>query len=146
MERWCLWHGRNGRALRLIQRTVTAVKAKADGKTASASSAAKLTKAMVALETQVSGLADPIIDYATARVGDEPFSTSRTEGAVQWLLHRRMGAQQQMRWSSHGAHLMLQVQTAIPAGRGMGCARIIVDNLYISVIMERWRNMKSWPR
>jgi len=57
-----------------------------------------------------------LIDYASARLGGEPFSTSPTEGAVQWLLHRRMGAQQQMRWSPLGAHLMLQVRTAIVNG------------------------------
>ena len=32
------------------------------------------------------------LGYASARLDDEPFSTSPTEGAVQWLLHRRMGA------------------------------------------------------
>src|ERR1700761_7562877 len=113
---WRLWHGPTGRALRLIQRTLTAVKAKADGKTAAARSAAKLMKALIVLETYVSGLADLIIDYASAGLGDEPFSTSPTEGAVQWLLHRRMGAQQQMRWSPRGAHFMLQVRTAIANG------------------------------
>ena len=41
----------------------------------------------------MSGLADLIIDHASARLGDEPLSTSPTAGAVQWLLHRRMGAQ-----------------------------------------------------
>ena len=30
--RWRLWHGQTGRALRLIQRTLTTAKAKADGK------------------------------------------------------------------------------------------------------------------
>ena len=30
---------------------------------------------------------------------------------MQWLLHRLMNAQQ-MRWSPHGAHLMLQVRTS----------------------------------
>jgi hypothetical protein len=40
----------------------------------------------MALETYVSGLADLIIDYASARLDDEPFSTSPTEGALQWLL------------------------------------------------------------
>jgi hypothetical protein len=68
---------------------------------------------LIALETYVSELADLIIDYAS---DDEPFFTSPTEGAVQWLLHRRMGAQQQMRWSPRGAHLMLQVRTAIVNG------------------------------
>jgi hypothetical protein len=111
--RWRLWHGQSVRALRLIQRTLAAVEAKATGKTAAARSAAKLTKALITLETYVSGLTDLIIDYASARLDDEPFSTSPTEGAVQWLLHRRMAAQQQMRWSPRGAHLMLQVRTAI---------------------------------
>ena len=41
---------------------------------------------MIALETYVSNLADLIIDYASARLGDEPFSTSPTEGAMQWLI------------------------------------------------------------
>ena len=114
--RWRLWHGQTVRALRLIQRTLAAVKAKAEQKTAAARSAAKLAKALIALETYVSGLADLIIDYASARLDDEPFSTSPTEGAVPWLLHRRMGARQQMRWSPRGAHLMLQVRTAIVNG------------------------------
>jgi hypothetical protein len=40
--RWRLWHGQTMRALRLIQRTLAAVKTKAEGKTAAARSAAKL--------------------------------------------------------------------------------------------------------
>jgi hypothetical protein len=95
---------------------LAALKTQVAGQTAAARSAAKLAKALVALETYVSGLADLIIDYASARLDDEPFSTSPTEGAVQWLLHRRMGARQQMRWSPRGAHLMLQVRTAIVNG------------------------------
>jgi hypothetical protein len=114
--RWCLWHGQTVRALHLIRRTLAAVEAKAERKTAAARSAAKLRKALIALETYVSDLADLIIDYASARLDDELFSTSPTEGAVQWLLHRRMRAQQQMRWSPRGAHLMLQVRTATVNG------------------------------
>jgi hypothetical protein len=49
------------------------------------------------LETYVSGQSDLIIDYATARRREEPISTATTESTVQWLLHRRMHAQQQMR-------------------------------------------------
>jgi hypothetical protein len=114
--RWRLWHGQTARALRLIQRTLAAIEPKEQQETAAARSAAKLTKALQALETYVSGRADLIIDYASARLDDEPFSTSPTEGAVQRLLHRRMGARRQMRWSPRGAHLMLQVRTAIVNG------------------------------
>jgi hypothetical protein len=46
----------------------------------------------------------------------EPISTAPTESTVQWLLHRRMGANQQMRWSPRGAHMMLKVRTAVANG------------------------------
>ena len=64
----------------------------------------------------VSGQSDIVIDYATARRRKEPISTAVTESTVQWLLHRRMTAQQQMRWSPRGAHLMLKVRTAVMNG------------------------------
>jgi hypothetical protein len=68
-------------------------------------------------ETYVSGQSNIIIDYATARRREEPISTAITESTVQWLLHRRMNAQQQMRWSPRGAHLMLKVRTSVVNGR-----------------------------
>ena len=71
---------------------------------------------LTALATYASGLADLIIHYASAQLDDERFSTAPTEGAVQWLLHRRMGGHQQMGWSPRGAHLMLQVRTATVNG------------------------------
>ncbi len=43
-------------------------------------------------------------------------SAAITESTVQWLLHRRMNAQQQMRWSPRGAHLMLKVRTSVVNG------------------------------
>jgi hypothetical protein len=68
------------------------------------------------LETYVAGQAALIIDYAAARHEAGPISTAPTESTVQWLLHRRMGANQQMRWSPRGAHLMLKVRTAVANG------------------------------
>ena len=48
---------------------------------------------------------------------------------MQWVLHRRMGARQQMRWSPRGAHLMLQVRTAIVNGTldGSGANKVQID-------------------
>jgi hypothetical protein len=60
--------------------------------------------------------ANLIIDYAEARGRGEPTSTAKTESTVQGLLHRRMGAGQQMRWSPQGAHRMLKVRTAVANG------------------------------
>jgi hypothetical protein len=107
--RWRLWHGQVRRALDLIGDTLAAVDA-------AAAAAAKVAGVLRGLETYVAGQATMIIDYATARHGEEPISTAPTEGTVQWLLHRRMGANQQMRWSPRGAHLMLKVRTAVTNG------------------------------
>jgi hypothetical protein len=75
--------------------------------------ARKVARLLGDLETYVSGQSDIIIDYAAARRREEPISTAITESTVQWLLHRRMNAQQQMRWSPRGGHLMLRVRTSV---------------------------------
>ncbi len=78
--------------------------------------ALKVGRLLGELETYVCGQSDIIIDYATARRREEPISTAVTESAVQWLLHRRINAQQQMRWTPRGAHLMLKVRCAVMNG------------------------------
>ena len=57
-----------------------------------------------------------MLSYAAARRRDEPISTAVTESTVQWLLHLRMNAQLQMRWTPRGAHLMLKVRWAVMNG------------------------------
>lgn len=111
--RWRLWHGQVQRALELISDTLEPLDAVARGASPAATPAAKLAGVLRSLETYVSGQSDLIIDYAEARHSDEPISTATTESTVQWLLHRRMGANQQMRWSPRGAHLMLKVRTSV---------------------------------
>ena len=111
--RWRLWHGQVRRALDLIGDTPAPLDAIAGGSSPAAAQAAKLAGVLRSLETYVSGQSDLIIDYATARHSNEPISTATTESTVQWLLHRRMGANQQMRWSPRGAHFMLKVRTSV---------------------------------
>jgi hypothetical protein len=119
--RWRLWHGQVRRALDLIAETVVTVDA-------AAGHTEPRTRLLGDLETYVSGQSDIIIDYATARRCEEPISTAITESTVQWLLHRRMNSQQQMRWSPRGAHLMLKVRTAVVNGT--------LDRDH--VVAERW--------
>jgi hypothetical protein len=114
--RWRLWHGQVQRALDLIGDTLAGLDATAIASSPAAAAAGKVVGVLRGLETYVAGQAALIIDYATARHGDEPISTAPTEGTVQWLLHRRMWANQQMRWSPRGAHLMLKVRTAVANG------------------------------
>ena len=89
-----LWHGQVRRALDLIRETLARLGAMAE---AAPVAAAKVAALLRGLETYVSGQADLIIDYAEGRRRGEPISTATTESTVQWLLHRRMGANQQMR-------------------------------------------------
>jgi hypothetical protein len=49
------------------------------------------------------------------------------EGTVQWLLHRRMGANQQMRWSPSGAHLMAGTCMGLSLSRGFHRSRFLCE-------------------
>ena len=121
--RWRLWHGQVRRSLDLIVETTANLEAMAE-----VAVAQKVARLLRDLEKYVSGQSEIIIDYAKARRCDEPISTAITESTVQWLLHRRMNAQQQMRWSPRGAHLMLKVRTAAVNGT--------LDRDY--TVAERW--------
>ena len=112
--RWRLWHCQTERALTLIGDLLADLDADPD--TVDSPPIRKTTTLLRALETYVAGQADLIIDYAAARHRGEPISTATTESTVQRLLHRRMGANQQMRWSPRGAHRMLKVRTAVMNG------------------------------
>jgi len=114
--RWRLWHGQVQRALDLIGDTLVILDAAAESVSPHATTAGKVAGVLRGLETYVSGQSGLIIDYATARRNDEPISTATTESTVHRLLHRRMSANQQMRWSPRGAHLMLKVRTAVVNG------------------------------
>ena len=111
--RWRLWHGQVRRGLDLIGETMATLEATPETASPANSAAQKVVRLLGELETYVCGQSDIIIDYATARRRKEPISTAVTESTVQWLLHRRMNAQQQMRWSPRGAHLMLKVRCAV---------------------------------
>jgi hypothetical protein len=114
--RWRLWHGQGARALDLIGETLVTLDDVANGEGVAAVAARKVARLLRDLEKYICGQCEIIIDYATARHEDEPISTAITESTVQWLLHRRMNAQQHMRWSPRGAHLMLKVRTAVANG------------------------------
>ena len=105
--RWRLWHGQVRRGLDLIGETMATLEAT----TASpaTSTALKVARLLSELETYVCRQADIIIDYAKARRREEPISTAVTESTVQWLLHRRMNAQQQMRWTPRGVKVRCAV-------------------------------------
>ena len=114
--RWRLWHGQVARGLGLIGDTLVTLDGIVNAQGSAAVTARKVARLLRDLETYICGQSDIIIDYATARSQDEPISTAVIESTVQWLLHRRMNAQQHMRWSPRGAHLMLKVRIATANG------------------------------
>jgi hypothetical protein len=126
--RWRLWHGQIRRGLDLICETLATLEATVEPASSVTAAARKVARLLAELETYVSGQSDIIIDYAKARRCEEPISTAITQSTVQWLLHRRMNAQQQMGWSPRGAHLMLKVRTAVVNGT--------LDRDY--AVAERW--------
>ena len=64
-----------------------------------ANAARRVTRLLLDLETYVCRQSDIVSDYATARRQEEPISTACVESTAQWPLHRRMSAQQHVRWS-----------------------------------------------
>ena len=114
--RWRLWHGRPQGALDLINEILQELVTPKRPIQLTAAYLKKLTGVLRDLETYVSGQFTSIINYAAARRSAEPISTAPTESAVHRLLHRRMTAKQQMRWSPRGAHFMLKVRTAVMNG------------------------------
>ncbi len=56
---------------------------------------------------------DVLIDYGQRYRAGKPISTSRAEGTVNQLVNARMNKRRQMRWSSRGAHRVLQVRAVL---------------------------------
>jgi hypothetical protein len=108
--RWRLWHGRPQAALDLIDEILEELEMPNRQIQLTAVYIKKLTGILRELDTYVFGQFDSIINYAAARRSGEPISTAQTESAVHRLLHRKMTAKQQMRWSPRGAHFMLKVR------------------------------------
>ncbi|CAA9526514.1 MAG: hypothetical protein AVDCRST_MAG62-1501 [uncultured Sphingomonas sp.] len=113
------WHGQGQRALDPVgERDAAGLDRAAEIASPAAAAAGRLAALLRSLGTYVLGHSGLIIGYAAARRSDKPISTATTEGTVQWQLHRRMGANQQMRWSPRRAHLMLKARTAVENGVG----------------------------
>ena len=112
--RWRLWHGRPQGALDLIDEILQDIETPKRQVQLTVAYLKKLTSVLRDLETlRVRAI---LLDHQLCRRAAFSRSQSRrppTESAVHRLLHRRMTAKQQMRWSPRGAHFMLKVRTAV---------------------------------
>lgn len=104
-----LWHGRVDRAIRNLERLL----AKLQGsRQVSQLSIARLHSLDVQLMTYICSNRGAIVDYGKRYRSGLRVATTLAESAVNSLVGKRMVKKQHMRWSLHGANMLMQVRTA----------------------------------
>lgn len=107
--KWRLWHGRVDRAIRDLEQLLARLKAsQGDGEF----SIARLHSLGSQLLTYVRSNRGAIVNYGKRHRAGLRVATTLAESAVNSLVGKRMVKKQQMRWSLHGAHMLMQVRTA----------------------------------
>jgi hypothetical protein len=112
--KWRLWHGRPAKAiarldavLNVLDRPALADKPVVTG----------VRKLATDLRRYLNNNSDSLPDYGRRYRAGERISTAFVESAVNQIIDKRMSKSQQMRWSPHSAHLLLQVRTRVLDGR-----------------------------
>jgi hypothetical protein len=104
-----LWHGRVDRAIRDLERLLATLKhAQRDDEF----SIVRLHSLGLRLLTYVRSNRGAIVNYGKRYRAELRVATTLAESAVNSLVAKRMVKKQQMRWSLHGAHMLMQVRTA----------------------------------
>lgn len=107
--KWRLWHGRVDRAIRDLERLLARLK---DVQKEGEFSIARLHSLGVQLLTYVRSNRSAIVNYGKRYRSGLRVATTLAESAVNSLVGKRMVKKQQMRWTLHGAHMLMQVRTA----------------------------------
>jgi hypothetical protein len=76
----------------------------------------ELWHALHEADKYLSGQSARLVNYAERYSASLRAGTSVTEGTANFLVNRRMNKSQQMRWSRHGADLLLQLRCAVDNG------------------------------
>ncbi len=64
-----------------------------------------------------------LVDYQRARMEERRVSSASAASVMNHLINRRLSRRQQMRWSMHGAHYLLQARVELLDGRLERCFR-----------------------
>ena len=107
--KWRLWHGRVDRAIRDLEQLLERVAA---SQGYGEFSVARLHSLGLQLLTYVRSNRGAIVNYGKRYRAGSRVATTLAEAAVNSLVGKRMIKKQQMRWSLHGAHMLMQVRTA----------------------------------
>ena len=107
--KWRLWHGRLDRAIQRLERTMAGLNASPG---VGDLPAARLHSLGSQLLTYIWSNRGAIINCSKRYNAGLRVATSLAESAVNSLVAKRMVKKQQMRWSQHGAHMLMQDRTA----------------------------------
>ena len=116
--RWRLWNGKAqdaGISLERIQAAMPAFQGEPDSRRSIAPSR-KLWTALGALNDDLTGQSDWLVNYAERRRARLRVGAALTEAMANFLVNRRMAKAQQMRWTRRGADRLLQVRCAVYNG------------------------------
>lgn len=107
--KWRLWHGRVDRAIGDLERLLTNLQGSTQ---INELSIARLHSLGLQLLTYIRSNRGAIVDYGKRYRAGLRVATTLAESAVNSLVGKRMVKKQQMRWSLHGANMLMQVRTA----------------------------------
>jgi hypothetical protein len=107
--KWRLWHGRVDRAIRDLERIIGQLQPL---RRENDLCAGRLHNLGAQLLTYVRSNRGAIINYGARYRAGLRVATTLAESAVNSLVAKRMVKKQQMRWSQHGAHMLMHVRTA----------------------------------
>ncbi len=110
--RWRLWNGQADRANGLIGRLFHDLKADEQG----SSAIIALRGGLLNLRTCIEQNRGSIANHSARYCEGKRIASTAAEASVNKLVARRMVKKQQMRWSKHGANLLLHVRVALANG------------------------------
>ena len=116
--RWRLWHGKVKDARGTIDRVRSVMRAYHDERAQwrKHSAARQFWAPLLGFDGYLTGQSSWLVNYAERHRAGLRVGTAITESAANYLVNRRMNKSQQMRWTRHGADLLLQVRCAVYNG------------------------------
>jgi hypothetical protein len=105
--KWFLWHSNLYKALQLLEWLELDVDAQASPE------ARKLARTLHEFDHYIRTNQSSIPNYGDRYRNGEAISSAVAESSVNQIISKRFVKKQQMRWTRHGAHLLLQIRTRV---------------------------------
>jgi hypothetical protein len=129
--RWRIWNGKGKDAKVTLERvrSVIAIFQSESGGRKRDPPSRRLWTALREIDRYLTSQSAWLVNYAERHRAGLRVGTALTEGTANFPVNRRMNKSQQMRWSRHGADLLLQVRCALLNGKfGPGFGQLLDAN------------------